>query len=94
MYFLGYPSNKKGYRLYDQGAEKVIYSRDVTFNETTDEFEKESLGTLHKEDSQIILDGSNDECSSLTDTEAEQLDVNIKDDLTEEIEPVIRQSQR
>ena len=31
--FMGYADNRKGYRLYDMEKQKIIYSRDVTFNE-------------------------------------------------------------
>ena len=33
--FMGYAENRKGYRLYDLANQKVVYSRDVTFNEST-----------------------------------------------------------
>uniref|UniRef100_A0A1X7V641 Uncharacterized protein n=1 Tax=Amphimedon queenslandica TaxID=400682 RepID=A0A1X7V641_AMPQE len=32
--FLGYPDTRKGYRLYDVQKLKIVYSRDVIFNET------------------------------------------------------------
>uniref|UniRef100_A0A1X7U6J2 Integrase catalytic domain-containing protein n=1 Tax=Amphimedon queenslandica TaxID=400682 RepID=A0A1X7U6J2_AMPQE len=32
--FLGYPYTRKGYRLYDLQKLKIVYSRDVIFNET------------------------------------------------------------
>ena len=36
MYFLGYGEATKGYKLYDLCRSKVIYSRDVQFNERSE----------------------------------------------------------
>ena len=41
--FLGYSTNRKGYRLYDQGIRRVIHSQDVRFNESVCGLEIESL---------------------------------------------------
>lgn len=38
---LGYGTETKAYRLYDVEREKVFFSRDVIFNETTNGIEKE-----------------------------------------------------
>ena len=38
--FLGYGANTKGYRLYDSQTKKVVYSRDVIFNEQKCGFDK------------------------------------------------------
>jgi len=61
--FLGYPNNKKGYQLHDQSNLKVIYSRDVIFDESTPGVEKESHDKLHSSDDPlIVLVNSSDEC--------------------------------
>lgn len=31
--FIGYPSNKKGYKLFDLESQSILYIRDVTFKE-------------------------------------------------------------
>ena len=43
--FLGYADNRKGYRLYDVNNQKIIYSRDVTFNEMARGFEGARIHT-------------------------------------------------
>ena len=48
--FLGYGSDVKGYRLYDLEKGKILYSRDVIFNETQNEFQKEEI--VVRQDSQ------------------------------------------
>ena len=40
--FLGYSESRKGYRLHDAENQKIVHSRDVTFNELTSPFKKES----------------------------------------------------
>ena len=59
---LGYGEKRKGYRLFDPGKEKVIYSRDVTFNE--EEKERE----MPKEE----VEGRRVELEPLYDIEPEQ----------------------
>ena len=39
--FVGYGTKTKGYRLYDPKRARVFYSRDVVFNESNREVEKE-----------------------------------------------------
>ena len=37
-----YSENRKGFRLYDSKRQRIVHSRDVVFDETTNGFEKES----------------------------------------------------
>ena len=46
--FLSYSENRKGYRLYDSKRQRIVHSRDVLFDETTNGFEKESNAS-HKQ---------------------------------------------
>ena len=56
--FLGYGTETKGYRLHDLLRAKVVYSRDVVFNELKITVEKES----EISEKQVIqLDGDSDE---------------------------------
>ena len=48
--FLGYGSDVKGYRLYDTEKGKILYSRDVIFNETQNEVQKEEIVVRQEED--------------------------------------------
>ena len=55
---LGYVSVQKGYRLYDKVTQKILHSRNVTFNEheiTVDQKEEESAPHLMELD---FIDGS------------------------------------
>ena len=59
---LGYSQETKGYRLYDPIRQKVLYSRDVQFNEN----EKDSeVVTSDDTDHHLILDFSSDPDSTL-----------------------------
>ncbi|PIK49150.1 polyprotein [Apostichopus japonicus] len=56
---LGYGTETKGYRLYDQKRSKMFFSRDVQFNEQMHGVEKESNDSY--EDRHILIDSmSND----------------------------------
>ena len=48
---LGYGERRKGYRLFDPEKEKVIYSRDVIFNE---EEKKQETTKVRAEEHQVI----------------------------------------
>ena len=64
--FLGYGTETKGYRLYDCERRRVIFSRDVKFNESEFGIEKEpSDGT----DEHITIElSSNDSAAQDTET--------------------------
>ena len=46
--FLAYSENRKGYPLYDSKRQRIVHSRDVVFDETTNGFEKENNAS-HKQ---------------------------------------------
>ena len=54
--FLGYPTNRKGYRLYNQSSGRVIHSRDVRFNELICGVEKESSSDVLAENPPVVID--------------------------------------
>ena len=54
--FLGYPTNRKGYRLYNQSSGRVIHSRDVQFNELICGVEKESSSDVLAENPSVVID--------------------------------------
>ena len=74
---LGYGEETKGYRLYDVNEKKVLYSRDVRFNEHSND---DGHGTSddQSEGYKLIIDMSSDENSD-TETE-EQPEVEVQDD--------------
>eukprot|EP00249_Psilotum_nudum_P034762 c54262_g1_i1 orf=1-294(+) len=45
--FLGYNMQSKGYRLYDPEMKKVLESRDVVFNEASQQVEEHDPTTSH-----------------------------------------------
>ena len=71
--FLGYSSNRKGYRLYDQNIRRVIHSRDVRFNESTCSVEKESTTDASVEDPRVAIDTTSYEGKSLADDLSEEI---------------------
>ena len=82
--FLEYGSDVKGYRLYDTEKGKILYSRDVIFNETQNEVQKEDIVVRQEEDD-----------SSKTETPT--IDVFHSDDSVsenEQPEPTVRHSAR
>ena len=62
---LGYGEETKGYRLYDANGRKVLYSRDVQFNEKSKEKEQ-NPPDVRNEDYKLVID-----MSTNTDTEVE-----------------------
>lgn len=56
--FLGYSTNRKGYRLYDPERQRIVYSRDVKFNESESGIEK--FSSEKSAESQAITDSSKD----------------------------------
>jgi hypothetical protein len=57
---LGYGTETKAYRLYDPQNSRVIYSRDVKFNESEFGIEKELPGNEFQADKHVTLELSND----------------------------------
>ena len=48
--FLGYGSDIKGYRLFNLEKGKILYSCDIIFNETQNEFQKEEIVVRQEDD--------------------------------------------
>lgn len=74
---LGYGEETKGYRLYDVNKMKVLYSRDVKFNEMSNNNEQGSQD-VQDEDYKLVID-----MSSKNDTEAdteEQPEIAVQDE--------------
>ena len=104
--FLGYSSNRKGYRLYDQCIRRVIHSRDVRFNESTCGVEKESMTDASVEDPQVEIDATSDESQSSADdlseekikkhgaNDEESTEENCSEPEGGRTEPTVRRSQR
>ena len=72
--FLGYGEETKGYRLYDDKAKKVLYSRDVQFNESAKNCRHDSHNVNKDDDDyNLIIDFSRDaEPEIVHDVEDEQ----------------------
>ena len=82
---LGYGTERKGYRLYDPRRERVIYSRDVVFDESSRGIEKEpSVPTERSSEQCVELDFHDDE-KHVADKECTS---------TDGAEPVVRRSNR
>ena len=99
--FLGYPCNRKGYRLYDQSIRRVIHSRDVRFNESVCGFEKEFTTDAAVTDPKIVVESISDENKSLADDSSEPTvekqtgtEENSSEPEGESTEPTVRRSQR
>ena len=99
--FLGYSTNRKGYRLYDQSSGKVIFSQSVKFNELVLGTEKESLTNIPTENPHVVIDDSQPPEDITTREEVEkeveeQGDDNQKNPIEQEerTEPTVRRSQR
>ena len=99
--FLGYFTNRKGYRLYDESTHKVIHSRDVRFDESPHTVEKESLTPASGENPQVVIDCSSHERDSPEDEspkegEKQEIDSEGSDTVLEpeSTEPTVRRSQR
>ena len=56
---MGYSDQRKGYRLYDSCKKRIIFCRDVTFNEDESSFEAKSDATYVEID--LINDDSCEE---------------------------------
>ena len=103
--FLGYPCNRKGYRLYDQSIRRVIHSRDVRFNESVCGFEKNSTPDAAITDP-MMVESTSAESKSLADDSSEpavEKQTANNEERTEEnssepeggnAEPTVRRSQR
>ena len=88
--FLGYGEETKAYRLYDPKREKIIYSRDVQFNEEKKEIEQDSIeqDLIERETKYLInLDFSED-----GDTTTDEC--NSGPSIDDTAEPVLRRSVR
>lgn len=51
--FMGFANNAKGYRLYDEGKRRILICRDVVFDESNCNMEKEVKG--HCTENKIIV---------------------------------------
>ena len=84
--FLGYGEETKGYRLYDSSRSKVIYSRDVQFNEESMNSERRSM-LCTKEDKHVELElNSEDSSDDLFEKEVTNSDAAVQS--------VLRRSER
>ena len=104
--FLGYPCNRKGYRLYDQSIRRVIHSQHVTFNESIRGVEKESIKDPATTNPRTVVDTITDESKALVDNPSGEMvekDGTNDERSTEKgntepegeiIEPTVRRSQR
>ena len=98
--FLGYSTNRKGYRLYDESTHKVIHSSDAKFDESTHTVEKEFLPPVHSENLQVVIDCSSHERDSPEDAspkngEKQEIDSNGNNTILEEsLGPTAPRSQR
>ena len=59
---LGYGTNVKGYFLYCPQERRIIYSRDVVFDETKYGLEKEQVENESEADKLVEIDLPDDEC--------------------------------
>ena len=86
---LGYGEQTKGYRLYDPIQQKVLYSRDVKFNENVEEKSEHSTFDMEIDESyQLILDFSDD-----IETDPETNTPTVEEVPEQEV-PIIRRSAR
>ena len=58
---LGYGTERKGYRMYDSRRERVFYSRDVVFDESSRGIEKEQSVPERSSERYVELDFHDDE---------------------------------
>ena len=58
---LGYGTDRKGYRMYDSRRERVFYSRDVVFDESSRGIEKEQSVPERSSERYVELDFHDDE---------------------------------
>ena len=81
---LGYPSNRKGYQLYDLSIRRVIHSQDVKFNESVCGFEKDFTTDAADKDPQVVIDTTRDDSKPLTDDPSEETEGANIEERTEE----------
>ncbi len=74
---LGYGTETKGYRLYDPQSSRVIYSRDVKFNESEFGIEKELPDRELQADQLINLELSNDD-DNVEEDETNYVEINVR----------------
>ena len=74
---LGYGTETKGYRLYDPQSSRVIYSRDVKFNEREFGIEKELPDRELQADQLINLELSNDD-DNVEEDETNYVEINVR----------------
>ena len=85
---VGYGQETKGYRLYDPKRERIIYSRDVKFNEVKQD---PKLEPLEQETKHLVeIDFSNDSKATSSDDESEA----IADEPDGSATPLPRRSER
>ena len=60
---MGYSDQRKGYRLYDIQKERIVFSRDVAFNETVSGFANDTSNTAYVQFDLV----DNDECEEVAD---------------------------
>lgn len=73
--FLGYGSDVKGYRLYDLAKERMLYSRNVIFNEEQHDVQKEKFKL---EFETPIIEASHPPDSASEDDENEQPEATVR----------------
>ena len=78
--FMGYANERRGYRLYDNQKERIVFSRDVTFNEMV-------TGLESKPNAYIQYDLIDDDYDHIFSDNEEREDI-------PDPEPVIRRSSR
>ena len=84
---LGYGTETKGYRLYDPQNLRVIYSRDVKFNESEFGIEKELPGNEFQADKHVTLELSNDNDVVVEDDQADNAEINERQPVRERRAP-------
>ncbi len=83
---LGYGTETKGYRLYDPQSSRVIYSRDVKFNESEFGIEKELPDRELQADQLINLELSNDD-DNVEEDETNYVEFNVRQPVRERRAP-------